>query len=128
APSIKVDVLPPFYAEPDYIDGLHQSAKPYLDQGFDHLLFSFHGVPERHMRKGDPSKAHCLIAPDCCNSCSPIHEVCYRAQCLRTVREFVKAAGIPEDKMSVSFQSRFEKEPWLKPYTDEELVRFARGG
>lgn len=128
APSIKLDVLPPFYAEPDYIDALHRSAKPYLDGGFDHLLFSFHGIPERHLRKGDPSKAHCLTAPDCCHSCSPVHEVCYRAQCLRTVREFVRAAGVPEGKTSVSFQSRFGREPWLRPYTDEELVRLAGPG
>lgn len=128
SPNMKLDVLSPFYSEPDYIDALHQSAKPYLEQDYDHLLFSFHGIPERHLRKGDPSKAHCLKTPDCCNSCSPVQEVCYRAQCLRTVKELVKAAGIPEEKYSVSFQSRFGREPWLQPYTDLELERFGREG
>lgn len=128
APGIKLDVLRPFYAEPDYIEALYDSAKDYLNQEYDHILFSFHGVPERHLRKGDPSKAHCLTVPNCCDSCSPIHEVCYRAQCLRTVKEFVKRAGIPDGKFSVSFQSRFGREPWLQPYTDLELERFGREG
>lgn len=128
APHIKLDILPPFYAEPAYISALHEAAKPYLAEEHDHILFSFHGIPERHLRKGDPSKAHCLIAPDCCNSCSPIHETCYRAQCLRTVKEFVKLAGIPAERHSVTFQSRFGREPWLQPYTDLELERFGREG
>ncbi len=128
APGMKLTVLPPFYAEPDYIDALCQKAKPFLDKGYDHILFSFHGIPERHLRKGDPSKAHCTIAPDCCHSCSPVHTVCYRAQCLRTVDEMVRRLGIPKEKHSFSFQSRFGREPWLKPYTDLELERMGEEG
>jgi protoporphyrin/coproporphyrin ferrochelatase len=128
APRMHLEVLPPFYAEEDYIEALVQSAAPYLQQDYDHILFSFHGVPERHLRKGDPSKAHCTVVPDCCRSCSPVHEVCYRAQCVRTVDEFVKKAGIPAAKHSISFQSRFGKEPWLEPYTDEELERLPKAG
>jgi len=128
APSMRLEVLPPFYKEPDFIDALVQSAKAYLETDYDHILFSFHGVPERHLRKGDPSKAHCTIAPDCCRSCSPIHEVCYRAQCIRTVDEFARRTGLPPEKHTVTFQSRFGKEPWLQPYTDEELERLGKGG
>lgn len=126
APGMKLDVLPPFYAEPDYIDALHKSAEKYLKQDYDRLIFSFHGVPERHLRKGDPSRAHCTRVGDCCRTCSPIHAVCYRAQCIRTVDEFVKKAGIPVEKHSITFQSRLGKEPWLEPYTDEELERLPK--
>jgi protoporphyrin/coproporphyrin ferrochelatase len=128
APRMQLDVLPPFYAEPDYIDALVESAEPYLEKGYDHIVFSFHGVPERHLRKGDPSKAHCTRVPDCCRSCSPVHEVCYRAQCIRTVDEFVKKANIPPEKHTITFQSRLGKEPWLEPYTDEELERLGQSG
>lgn len=128
APGLKVETLLPFYADPDYIEALYQSARDYLEKGYDRLQFSFHGVPRRHLCKGDPSKAHCMKVADCCGSPSPIHEVCYRAQCLRTVKEFVQRAGISEDKYGVSFQSRLGKEPWLEPYTDLELERLGREG
>lgn len=127
-PQMKVDILSPFYAEPDYIDTLLESADEYLKKDYDHLLFSFHGIPERHLRKADSSKAHCTRVPDCCRTPSTAHETCYRAQCIRTVDEFVKKAGIPVEKHSISFQSRFGREPWLQPYTDKELVRLGREG
>ena len=59
---------------------------------------------------------------------SPAHATCYRAQCLATTREFVKLAGVPKEKYSVSFQSRLGKDPWLKPYTDYELARLPNEG
>ena len=118
APNIKTTTLQPFYQELDYIEALVESAKTYLNEGFDHLLFSFHGLPERHLKKGDPSHAHCLVVSDCCNTCNPAHATCYKHQCLQTVKHFVKQAKIPAEKYSVSFQSRLGREPWLQPYTD----------
>lgn len=128
APGMEIVVQPPYYAEPDYIAALVASAEPQLQQGYDRLLFSFHGIPERHLRKSDPTKAHCLQVKDCCRVASPAHEFCYRHQCFRTVEEFVRRAGIPADKYSVSFQSRLGRDPWLKPYTDFEVERFAKEG
>lgn len=128
APGMKMEILPPFYAEPDYIDALVENSREPLDRGYDRLIFSFHGIPERHLRKADSSKSHCTIVPDCCETCSPAHATCYRAQCLRTVREFVARAKVPAGRFSVSFQSRFGREPWLKPYTDLELERIGREG
>ena len=124
APGMSVTIIPPYYDHPEYVAALVESARPHLEKGFDHLLFSFHGIPERHLLKGDPTRCHCLKAPDCCNVPSPAHATCYKAQCLATVRAFVKTAGIPEGKYSVSFQSRLGKDPWLQPYTDKELERF----
>lgn len=128
APEMSVTVAPPYYNDPEYIAALVESARGSLDGGYDHLLFSFHGIPERHLRKGDPTRCHCLKAPDCCNVRSPAHATCYKAQCLATVRAFVALAGIPEGKYSVSFQSRLGNDPWLQPYTDKELERFGSEG
>jgi ferrochelatase len=128
APSAKVVVQPPFYDHPKYVAALVASARGFLDQGYDHLLFSFHGLPERQIRKTDPTGCHCLSNPTCCQGFSPAHATCYRAQCHKTVEAFVKLAGVPMSKYSVAFQSRLGRDPWLKPYTDYELVRFAAEG
>jgi ferrochelatase len=128
APQIKVVVQPPYGDAPDYIAALAGSAAEFLKRDYDHLLFSFHGVPERQIRKSDPTHAHCLMVPDCCRTPSEAHPFCYRHQCFRTAEEFVKAAKIPDGKWSVAFQSRWGKASWLTPYTDQELVRRARGG
>ncbi|MEI6084742.1 MAG: ferrochelatase [Verrucomicrobiota bacterium] len=126
APQMKLRVQPPFYADPDYVRALVGSAAEYLKQDYDHLLFSFHGIPERHLRKSDPTGAHCLAQPNCCECESPAHATCYRAQCFKTVGAFVKLAGVKN--YSVSFQSRLGRDPWLKPYTDYELPRLAAAG
>ena len=127
-PPITVQIQPPYYDAPDYIAALVASAKNHLEAGYDHLLFSFHGIPERHLRKSDPTGGHCLAKENCCDVPSPAHATCYRAQCFKTVAAFVAKAGVPKEKYSVSFQSRLGKDPWLKPYTDLELEKFpARG-
>lgn len=128
APGMKIEVQAPYYNDPDYIAALTASAEPFLSKGYDHLLFSFHGIPERHLRKSDPTGHHCLTVPDCCNTPSPAHATCYRAQCFQTMAEFVKAAKVPAQKYSVSFQSRLGRDPWLKPYTDFEVPKFAQQG
>ncbi|MBI3191105.1 MAG: ferrochelatase, partial [Pedosphaera parvula] len=128
APQMKLSIVPPFYDHPAYIAALVASTQSYLQDGYDHLLFSFHGLPERHMRKADPTGCHCLTAKDCCSVPSPAHDTCYRAQCFKTVQAFVKQARISAQKYSVAFQSRLGRDPWLKPYTDHELVRLAEAG
>ena len=99
SPGMRVTVQPPFYADPDYISALVASASPYLEKGFDHLLFSYHGIPERQLRKTDPTACHCLATANCCETSSPAHATCYRAQCFRTTAEFVKKAKIPAGKV-----------------------------
>lgn len=127
-PELKVEIVQPFYNDPEYIDCLVESARPYLEEDFDKLLFSFHGVPERHLRKSDPSHAHCLSRPDCCQLCHPAHATCYRHQCFRTVELFVEKAGLEPEQYFTSFQSRLGRDPWLTPYTDQTLERFGREG
>jgi ferrochelatase len=128
APAMKVATVQPYYADPDYIAALVASARPYLDQPHDHLLFSYHSIPVRHLREADSSHAHCQVVADCCETCSPAHATCYKAQCLATTRAFAAHAGLAPGSWSVSFQSRLANEPWLEPYTDAEFARLAQAG
>lgn len=128
SPRLRVTTVQPFYEDPDYVDALVESARPYLDQPHDYVLFSYHGIPVRHLRKADSSKAHCTIVADCCSTCSPVQSTCYRAQCLKTTAAFARRAGLTPGKYSVSFQSRLAGEPWLTPYTDVELKRLPGTG
>jgi ferrochelatase len=128
APRMRVQVQPPYFEHSDYISALVASAESFLKNGFDHLLFSFHGLPERQLRKSDPTGRHCLAAENCCETASPAHATCYRAQCFKTVAAFVRKAGLAKEKYSVAFQSRLGRDPWLKPYTDYELPKLAARG
>ena len=128
APGMRIEVQPPYGDTPDYIAALTASARNYLEAGYDHLLFSFHGVPVRHLRQTDPTRDHCLVALNCCNVDSPAHASCYRAQCFKTVAAFVKQAGVPAGKYSVSFQSRLGRDVWLMPYTDAVLSELPKRG
>ena len=121
-------LVQPFFEDADYIAALVESARPYLAEPHDHLLFSYHGLPVRHMKKADSSRAHCFTAPDCCNTCAPAHATCYRAQTVRTTAAFARLAGLDPAKFSISYQSRLGGEPWLTPYTDFEFTRLAKEG
>jgi ferrochelatase len=127
-PRMKITVQPPYYDAPDYIEALVACSQKDLQGNYDHLLFSFHGIPERHLRKSDPTHCHCLASENCCEVPSLAHATCYRAQCFKTVSAFVAKANVPKTKYSVSFQSRLGKDPWLKPYTDYELAELPRRG
>lgn len=128
APGMKLTVQPPYYNSPDYIAALGAVSAEALKTDHDHLLFSFHGVPERQIKKSDPSGCHCLTVPNCCEVASPAHQFCYRAQCFQTAKLMAEHCDLPKDKWSVSFQSRLGKDPWLKPFTDFELERLPKEG
>lgn len=128
APGMACRFVPPFYDRGDYLDALAASAKPQLEGGYDHVLFSFHGLPERHLRVSDPSGAHDGFDYTRCDGECPTLETCYKGQCHRTVDEFVERVGIPAEKHSTSFQSRLGREPWLRPYTDEVVKELPSRG
>ncbi len=128
APRLRLEVVPPFYGDADYLEALHATALPWLARPHDHLLFSFHGLPARHLRKADTSHAHCTVVPGCCTAASPAHATCYRAQITRTTELFAGRAGLDPARYSISFQSRLAGEPWLQPYTDAELRRLPAEG
>lgn len=128
-PGIKISTLPAFYKNSDYIKVLSERINEGLQNfDYDHILFSYHGIPERHIRKSDPTKFHCKIDGNCCQTNSVAHHTCYRHQCYDTT-ELVKAElNLSEEKVSSSFQSRLAGDPWLKPYTDFEFERLAKEG
>lgn len=117
----------PYYNDPGYIAALAESMRPYVEQEFDHLLFSYHGVPGRHIRKSDITGCHCLEVDNCCEVPSPAHAYCYRHQCFTTTQLVTSALGIPKEKFSISFQSRLGK-GWLEPFTDIRLQEMPKEG
>ena len=124
--DMKITDVPAFYNKPEYIKALSNSIKDYLsDKEYDHIMFSYHGVPERHIRKSDVTKSHCKIDGSCCNTPSKAHEFCYRHQCFQTTKNVMNELGLEEDKVTTTFQSRLGVDPWLQPYTDRTLVNKA---
>ncbi|RFS19742.1 ferrochelatase [Chitinophaga silvatica] len=115
--KFKLSIIPPFYDEPEYINALAESMRPYLQQDYDYVLFSYHGVPERHIFKGDTTGAHCLKVNDCCHVASPAHKFCYRHQVTITAELVAQQLKLPREKWGISFQSRLGREEWIKPYT-----------
>jgi len=123
----KLSFIKPFYDDADYIAALAESMRPYLEQSYDHILFSYHGIPARHLVKTDTTGSHCMKVNDCCNLASNAHKVCYRHQCFVTTRLVTQALQIPENKYSISFQSRLGK-GWLQPFTDKRLEEMPKEG
>lgn len=125
-----VTIVPPFFDDPRFIDAFAQVGRPVLDAlEPDHVLMSFHGLPERHILKGDPTGGqHCLASEGCCDAIGPNNQMCYRAQSFATARLIAEALEIPKAKFSVAFQSRLGRTPWIKPYTDHVLVELAQRG
>ncbi len=128
-PNIKLTMVPAFYNQPDYIEVLSESIQTSLEAlKPEHLLFSYHGVPERHIKKSDITKSHCTIDGSCCNTPSAAHEFCYRHQCYETTKNVAAKLNLAEGSYSTSFQSRLGSDPWLQPYTDKTIDNFAING
>ncbi len=129
-PEMELVSLPPFYNHPDYIRVLANSIQEELQgKNWEHLLFSYHGVPERHIRKSDVTKSHCKMDGKCCFTDSPAHAYCYRHQCEMTTQKVADYLELKEGSYSSSFQSRVSiLGSWLKPYTDKTVEDFAKKG
>ena len=127
--SFRLKVIEPYYNQPSYIEALAASISPFIEEDdYDHVLFSYHGIPERHILKSDMSRQHCLKVTDCCRVHSPAHATCYRHQVMETTRLVADRLGLTQDLFSVSFQSRLGRNKWLSPATSEQLEDFpARG-
>ena len=126
--SFQLKVVPPYYENHHYIHALSESIKSFLQDDFDKLLFSYHGVPERHIKKSDPTQMHCLSKTDCCRVESPAHQYCYRHQVIRTTELVKEKLGLTDDQCYISFQSRLGRDEWLKPYTAGQLALFPKMG
>ena len=128
--NIRLTVFQPFYQRDDYIDALVASTQPWInaENNFDHILFSYHGLPESHLTKADPTGGHCLKSADCCQKASEAHASCYRHQVFRTTECFVEKTGLRPEQYSIAFQSRLGKAKWLEPSTVDTLEKLARDG
>ena len=123
-----IRIVPPFYDHPAFIDALAGLARPVIERiGPERVFFSFHGLPERQIRKADPGGGHCLARPDCCERIGEANRDCYRAQCFATARLLADRLALPAEQRRVCFQSRLGRTPWIGPHTDELLAEEAAG-
>jgi ferrochelatase len=125
----QIQAIDPFYQDPGFISALTAVTTSALASFHpDHILMSYHGIPERHVRKTDPTGHHCLSRSSCCDSVGDANRYCYRAHCFATSRALAAALGLPPERYSVAFQSRLGRIPWIQPYTDLVLPELAARG
>lgn len=123
------NVVPDYYDHPQFLDlvsSMIQADKAAFEA--DHVLFSYHGLPERHIRQCDFSGNHCLMSDTCCDTIRVENRSCYRAQCFATTRGIVERLQLSSTEWTVGFQSRLGRTPWIKPYTDEILPELVERG
>ena len=122
-----IDLVPAFYDDPGFLDAFAAVARPALaDARADHVLFSFHGLPVRHVEKADPRGTGCLRSAGCCDA--PGHAQCYRAQAFASARGIAERLALPAEQFTVCFQSRLGRTAWIEPYTDHVIAERARAG
>jgi ferrochelatase len=117
-----------FYDNHRVIRAFAENGRRHKPEQFDHILFSFHGIPQRQLLKGDDSGAHCLQSSTCCSAITDRNKLCYSAQCHETARLIAAELDLPEDRYTISFQSRLGSDPWTQPYTSEVIKRLAHDG
>lgn len=121
-PEARVTFVQYFYHEPAYIRATAEVSKKYLESfSWDKILFSFHGLPERQVKKTDPSRTHCLVKENCCETIrkGQANELCYRAQSYATARAIAEKLNLKKEEYFVGFQSRLKGAPWIRPFSDE---------
>lgn len=120
--------IKPFFDEPAYVNALAENIRPYLDQSSDHILFSYHGIPSRHIHRNDPvALQKCLASDGACAPGSAGYDTCYKRQVFETTRLVMNQLNVPADRYSISFQSRLGK-GWLEPFTDIRLEQMPNEG
>ncbi len=122
-PSIRC--INQFYNHPKFINAFCERAKDFNLSQYDHILFSFHGLPTRQLKKAN---SHCLQKKDCCHSLNQENFCCYSAQCYETARLIADQLQIKKSSYTVTFQSRLGKDPWIMPYTADTINQFAKEG
>ncbi|GMW03403.1 MAG: ferrochelatase [Candidatus Hydrogenedentota bacterium] len=124
-----ISTLPAFYLDEGFIDSWVAVSKPILDDfEADLVLMSYHGLPERQVKKSDPGGRHCLVKSGCCDRAVPENAYCYRHHCMETSRALAAKLGLANEQWQVSFQSRLGRDPWLKPPTDEVVPALPKQG
>ncbi len=124
-----VTLLGGFYDHPGFLDAVAARTRDALD-GFDadHVLFSYHGLPEKQVRKSESTPGWCLARESCCDAVRSDNAFCYRAQCFATTRALAARLGLDHESHSTSFQSRLAGQKWIEPYTDRRLPELRQAG
>jgi ferrochelatase len=118
-----------FYDDPGFIRAVAAVARPHLDSFQpDHVLLSYHGLPEKQVKKSDPSGQWCLANEACCDRIVDANRYCYRAQCFATTRAVAAELDLAQGRFSTTFQSRLAGQKWIEPYTDVELAGLYNAG
>ena len=127
APKSKLTFVKDYFEHPAFIASFAEVIAPILEaEKPDHLLMSFHGLPERHVQR--VGGEHCFASGPCCDAITPSNRDCYRAQSYATARALALKLGLHSKQYSVSFQSRLGRTPWIKPFTDVRLEEMPKQG
>jgi len=110
------------------IETFADNAKKHDPETFDHILFSFHGLPQRQLIKSDHTHNYCLKFNGCCDTITDANKSCYSAQSHHTARLIAEKLNIPKEKYTICFQSRLGSDPWVQPYTSEIVAKLAKEG
>jgi ferrochelatase len=129
----KEQIIPPLRFVSDYydyepmIEVFASNAASFDLASYDHIIFSYHGLPQRQLRKADRCN-HCLQSPDCCQTIVAANQFCYSAQCHATTQAIAKKLKLPKEKFTTTFQSRLGPEKWAQPYTSQVIETLAAQG
>jgi ferrochelatase len=123
-----VSIVNSFHDDELMIEAFADNAQKYNPETYDHILFSFHGLPQRQLIKSDHTHNHCLKASDCCATLTDANKFCYSAQSHHTAQLIAQKLNIPKEKYTICFQSRLGSDPWVQPYTSEVVERLAKEG
>lgn len=125
-----VQVISHLYQDENFLQSFVSNIRKYDISQYDHFLFSYHGVPLRHIKDADVSGQHCQQngAGACCDQITSCNHMCYRAQCVATTNALAERIGLSKDQYSISFQSRLGKEEWVQPYTSDVISQLAKEG
>ena len=110
------------------IKNFANNARKYGVENFDHVLFSFHGLPQRQLMKCDHTHNYCLKVDGCCDNFTDVNKFCYSAQSHDTARLIAEELSLPLEKYTICFQSRLGNDPWVQPYTSEVVAKLAKEG
>ncbi len=117
-----------FHNDDLMIQTFADNAKKHQPETYDHVLFSFHGLPQRQLKKCDHTHSYCLQVDGCCNTLNDTNKFCYSAQSYDTARLIAEQMGISKNQYTVCFQSRLGNDPWVQPYTSAVIEELAHQG
>lgn len=124
----KIEFINSYFDNDKMLQAYAKIGEDFVKENYDHILFSFHGLPVRQLIKADVGKDHCQKVNDCCKTLTDKNKFCYSAQCYQTAYGIAAKLGLEEKDYSIVFQSRLGKDPWIQPYASEVIEHLAKMG